>query len=97
MAADQVTQSGDDARPMILIVNSCVLGLAILAVAMRFVSRQISGSHRGADDWMSVVALVRQLQASKLFHNNIISGPVFRRLLCRSAEHRGTLQFWEAL
>lgn len=97
-AADRATQYGDDARPMILIVNVCVLALAIVAVALRFVSRRISSSHRSADDWMAMVALVRQSSKSKPFRSiTYILVPGFCCLLRCTIECQSTIQLWEAL
>ena len=52
---------GDDLRADIAVCNGMCLGIAVVAVILRFVCRRIARVPLGMDDWTVVIALVHSL------------------------------------
>lgn len=55
----------DTSAPGLYTVTSVLLGLAVLAVALRFYARHHQKAALLADDWLLVPALVRVILAGK--------------------------------
>ena len=49
----------------IAVSNGICLGIAFVAVLLRFISRRLAGTNNGADDWWAWIALVGKLQIRK--------------------------------
>ncbi|KAL9130709.1 MAG: hypothetical protein Q9217_001188 [Psora testacea] len=67
----------DDMRPAIAVCNGMCLGIALVAVTLRFVSRRIARLPYGTDDWTILVALLSIL----FFYRHIFPQPWFKRAL----------------
>lgn len=47
----------------IAVSNGICLGIAFVAVLLRFISRRLAGTSNGPDDWWAWIALVGKLQS----------------------------------
>jgi len=56
----ELVHAGDKRTPSLITAYVVCLSLAYIAVTLRFVSRRKSKNALMADDWMLVVALVRE-------------------------------------
>ena len=45
--------------PLILGTSTCLMVVSVVAVALRFLSRKLSGAGFWWDDWMCMIALVK--------------------------------------
>jgi hypothetical protein len=57
----QIAHATQDRRPAVLAVGGTFMVLAVIAVALRFWSRRLSGQKIKLDDWSIVLALVAVL------------------------------------
>jgi hypothetical protein len=67
----------DDRRPNYIAANAIIIGLAILAVVLRFVSRTLAGVRLGLDDYTICASLVSSLLRDLEFRELIFSFKLF--------------------
>lgn len=65
LSPEQEATFYDDRGPRVIAVTSLFIGLNIVAVSLRFTSRFSRQARFGADDWLSLVALVCHLKPVK--------------------------------
>lgn len=57
------THIDDDRRHLYIATNSAMLVAAVIAFALRFVSRRLGGVKLGLDDWFMVIGAVSSIQS----------------------------------
>ena len=65
LSPEQEATFYDDRGPRVIAITSLFIGLNTVAVLLRFASRFSRRARLGADDWLSLVALVCHSKAVK--------------------------------